>query len=579
MKVFVPLFLLTLWKVNFSFCQVVDCSNIGFELGTSAGWVLVNGTVSDANQKIQYGSEAQGTFENGHLITKLSDGNDPKITAEAIPMVAPGSNYSIRIGNITRGTRYDRIRTSFVVTEDNTLFQYKFAVILQNASTNHAEYQKPGFSIAITDEEGKDLACSYYDVQVSASGTVADFKTQGDLQYRNWTTGAMDLRNYIGKTITVEVTAHGCTRQGHFGYAYFDAQCIKSEIKQVSKCPDSDGYLTFLAPSGFEKYLWNTGSTASSIKVKALPGDRFSVKMLPLASLASSCELQMEYTVSYQKTDTTLRAVLCEGESYTLADTTYQTAGTHVRKVISGTVCDSTVTLLLTVNPVIHYTQQKIICKGDSLMVGDSCYKQAGVYTTRVSRSPLCDSIVTTTLTVDSLFAVLPSEVTLTEGDSVQLQAEIISSAIPRFLWQPDLGLSCSTCPSTWASPVQNQSYILRIENENLSCLVTDTVRVTVRSCGIYAPNVFTPNGDGINDLFFVYGNSCVSIIQELVIYDRWGEILFRKTNFPASDPAFGWDGNYRNKSAANGVYPYKAKVALKNGRVKSYEGALTLVR
>ncbi len=76
------------------------CANIGFEEGTLNGWVPTNGSVSDINQRTEYLDEAPGIFEEGHYITKPSDGNDPKVTAEAIPMVAPGSTYSVRIGNV-----------------------------------------------------------------------------------------------------------------------------------------------------------------------------------------------------------------------------------------------------------------------------------------------------------------------------------------------------------------------------------------------------------------------------------------------------------------------------------------------
>ena len=97
-------------------------------------------------------------------------------------MVAPGSTHSIRIGNVTWSSRFDRIKGSFIVTSDNTLFQYKPAVILQNA--NHEAYEKPGFTIRISESDGQEFSCSFYDVQVSAAGTVDGFKTQGDIQYR-----------------------------------------------------------------------------------------------------------------------------------------------------------------------------------------------------------------------------------------------------------------------------------------------------------------------------------------------------------------------------------------------------------
>lgn len=558
-----------------AYSQLIDCQNIGFEQGTTLGWELTNGEVSDVNQKTVYGPESLGTFENGHLIT--SSGNDPKITAESIPMVASGSVHSIRIGNITRGTRYDRIRTSFIVTTDNSLFQYRFAVILQNA--NHSEYQKPGFNLAITDENGAELACSYYDVQVSATGTINGFKSQGDLQYRNWTTGAIDLRNYVGKKITVQVTTHGCTERGHYGYAYFDAQCVKSEIKQVSKCPDSDGYVTFQAPDGFEKYTWSNGGTTSSIKVKANLGDTYSVKMLPLSSLNSDCELQLDYTVNYQQADTTMTATICENENFPVGDTTYQTTGTFFRSIIGSTFCDSTVTLNLTVNKIIQYTQNLAICSGDSVIVGDTTYKHTGNYIKIISRTGLCDSIVTTTLRVDSLNLLLsPQSPVITEGDSIQLIASASPAGNSTFIWNPPTSLSCSTCAQVWASPTKTTAYMISAENDAKSCLKTQKLVLTVRPCGIYAPEAFTPNRDGINDLYFVYGNSCVKQIKEFTIYDRWGEVIFSKHDFPASEASQGWDGSYRGVPAPIGVYAYKAKVEFNNGFIKHYSGSIKLL-
>lgn len=83
-------------------------------------------------------------------------------------MVAPGSTHSIRIGNVTEGGHFSRIHTEYTVTADNTLFQYKFAVILQNTGVdgraNHEPFQKPGFDILIFDSNGEELPCSSYDI-------------------------------------------------------------------------------------------------------------------------------------------------------------------------------------------------------------------------------------------------------------------------------------------------------------------------------------------------------------------------------------------------------------------------------
>ncbi len=63
--------------------------------------------------------------------------------------------------------------------------------------------------------------------------------------------------------------------------------------------------------------------------------------------------------------------------------------------------------------------------------------------------------------------------------------------------------------------------------------------------------NAFSPNNDGINDLFSVICNPC-DRFSGLFIYNRWGELVF-ETN----DPAIGWDGTHNEKDAETGTYVY----------------------
>ncbi|MBE9466609.1 gliding motility-associated C-terminal domain-containing protein [Dyadobacter subterraneus] len=561
------------------FGQKVDCGNIGFEEGSTNGWILTNGTVENVGTSVVYTNETVGIYANGHLVTKTSDGNDPKITAEAIPMVAPGSSYSLRIGNTLMGSRFDRAKTSFVVGPDNTLFQYKFAILLENPTNDHQPYQKPGFNIRIYDASGNDISCSNYDIQLEENNTVDGFKTQGDIQYRNWTTGAMDLRDHIGETITVEVTAHGCTKKKHFGYAYFDAQCTKSEVRQAASCPDEEGYLTLVAPNGFGKYTWSNGVTTSETKVTANLGDKYSVKLVPVGSLDESCELQMDYTIEFKQSDSTIVKTICEGESVAVGDTTYKTSGNFIRHITRSNVCDSTVHLSLTVNPVAKYSQSITICEGDSLAVGDTLYRTAGTYVNVLSTKLGCDSTVTTELKVDQLNLASMQNLYITQGDSVQLHAVVDPAGSYNYIWQPPASLVCPNCPDAWAKPASTTLYTLKVSDVNQICSRDGRVTVEVRPCGIYPPTAFSPNHDGDNDVFFVYGNSCVSRVRKMVIYNRWGEVIYMKENFAASEPSNGWDGNYKGQPTEPGVYPYKIKVEFKSGELVDYRGIVTLVK
>jgi gliding motility-associated-like protein len=563
-----------------AFAQV-DCSNVGFEQGNTAGWSLSYGTVTDENQQTNFSPELNGTQNNEHYITSISDGNDPKIPS--IPMVAPGSTHSIRIGNINEGSHYDRIRANYMVTADNTLFQYKFAVVLQNTTgtdgrANHEPYQKPGFDILIYDANGDELPCSSYNIQLQGATTVDGFQSSGDIQYRNWTTGAIDLRTSIGKTITIVVTAHGCTRMRHFGYAYFDAECLKSEIKAASNCPDENGFLTLSAPAGFSKYLWSNGADTQNAQVKANVGDKYSVQLTPLGSLDATCALNLDYTITFKKSVAAISDTICEGETVTLGDTVLRTSGIFVRNISKSSVCDSTVTLTLKVNPVGKYTQNISICEGETLAVGDSIYSKSGTYQNNIPQKTGCDSLVTTVLEVISLNLSVSSTLSITQGDSVQVQSLVEPTGEYKYNWtQP--GLSCTDCPDPWASPAVSTVFQLEVTDPNQVCDKTAKVQVYVKPCGIYAPAAFSPNQDAQNEVFFVYGNKCVKMIRAMAIYNRWGQVIFEKENFAASDPALGWDGTYKGQLSEPGVYPYKVKVELNNGSLIDYDGSINLLR
>lgn len=88
----------------------------------------------------------------------------------------------------------------------------------------------------------------------------------------------------------------------------------------------------------------------------------------------------------------------------------------------------------------------------------------------------------------------------------------------------------------------------------------------------IFIPDIFSPNGDGNNDVFFVRSRGIIAM--QLDIYNRWGERVFRSTS-----PESGWDGNYLSKPAMAGSYLYFLKATLNNGAVQEIQGELTLIR
>lgn len=109
------------------------------------------------------------------------------------------------------------------------------------------------------------------------------------------------------------------------------------------------------------------------------------------------------------------------------------------------------------------------------------------------------------------------------------------------------------------------------------TCETSDSVKAVATSLnpfgdGIYVPNVFTPNGDGINDFFMVYGNTIETM--RLVIYNQWGQELFIST-----DRQKGWDGTFKGNQSPAGRYSYALEVKAQSGNKITKAGSFNLVR
>jgi gliding motility-associated-like protein len=92
-------------------------------------------------------------------------------------------------------------------------------------------------------------------------------------------------------------------------------------------------------------------------------------------------------------------------------------------------------------------------------------------------------------------------------------------------------------------------------------------------------PNVFSPNDDYINDYVTVFSNDVNAIVLEFEIFDRWGEKVFRGTDFPVNVPELGWDGRFKGQYMNPAVFVYVAKVRFTNNTIRVISGDITLVR
>lgn len=170
-----------------------------------------------------------------------------------------------------------------------------------------------------------------------------------------------------------------------------------------------------------------------------------------------------------------------------------------------------------------------------------------------------------TTYTVDA-----GEDQTIEIFDSVQLSP---SNGAVIYEWLPNETLSCADCINPFASPTVTTTYTLIAIDEN-GCVAQDNVTVDVFiDTLLWLPNAFTPDGDGNNDLFLVYGKNFKTI--EFKVFNRWGELLFATNN-----PSQGWDGKYKNKEMNPGVYVYTIQASYINDfESRLQRGSFVLVR
>ncbi|HRD79451.1 MAG TPA: gliding motility-associated C-terminal domain-containing protein [Saprospiraceae bacterium] len=145
--------------------------------------------------------------------------------------------------------------------------------------------------------------------------------------------------------------------------------------------------------------------------------------------------------------------------------------------------------------------------------------------------------------------------------------------------WTPPISLDCPTCLSNTVAPLQNTTYVLTALDPN-NCIAIDSVTIlVVKNRPIYIPNAISPNDDGINDGFTLYAGPAARQINRLRIFDRWGELIFDKSNIPLGVENQGWDGTIRGRPANAGVYVFMAEVGFIDDVNVLYEGDVTIVK
>lgn len=249
---------------------------------------------------------------------------------------------------------------------------------------------------------------------------------------------------------------------------------------------------------------------------------------------------------------TDIDAKICQGDYYIFDNDTLRESGTYNRFFTSQHGCDSILRLNLLI--IDHFYQRDHVetCDAEyTWPVTGKKYEQSGLYMAHYFSSNGCDSIYTLEIEF------LPS----------YLMADTVH-ARRSYRW-----------PVNDEIYQRSGTYYVKFLSES-GCDSTHVLYLFLKEgISIYAPSAFTPNSDGINDRFTLFGDQDLLRILSLQIFDRWGNHLASYVDLPPNDPSYGWDGRKGNMMLDPGVFIYTAELLLEGDEKIHVSGEVQLLR
>ena len=293
--------------------------------------------------------------------------------------------------------------------------------------------------------------------------------------------------------------------------------------------------ITLIADAGFDTYLWSDGSIGSTLEVS--------------------------------------------------------TAGTYTVEVTNGCGLDrDTVVVTLEPIPPLNLGDDQALCEGDELEINagsgflsylwsdgssDSVLtvNAIGTYTVQVTYGGVCN--LTDSLSITEIwplpFPDLGPDISICEGEQVTLATPTVYTSYNWFSGESTSSI-LAEIPGNYGLTVLDANGCMGSDSLILDYLPTDSCETE-----FIFPNAFTPNGDGLNDIFRPVVNGALPLAFEMILVNRWGQTIFASNDYHT-----GWDGTFQGKDAEIGSYIWQARMTLiKEGQAieQSRAGTITIIR
>jgi len=370
------------------------------------------------------------------------------------------------------------------------------------------------------------------------SGNTATLTATGASSY-TWSTSANTASIQVSPIITTQYTvssSNGICTSSKIGTAVVVTD--HTHIGNVTPAVCMGDSLKLYTTSTYTAYSWNTGQNSPTIEVSQA-GIYYVNTIDRFGCIGSDTIHIFEFSpVGWPMTDTTI----CEGQTASL----HEIPGNYIYNWRPS----STLNHANIYDPVAHPAITT-------------------TYSVTIKNGP-CITTNTVTVHVNPMphLSVNPDSYVLIPGETVTLQASSQDSV----LWTPSTGLSCTKCLHPVVTTDDDIIYMIKTGDPLTGCMDSAFVKIIVEGA-FYIPNTFTPNYDGLNDVFKPVYTNIYDYTMD--IYDRWGNHLFTSSN-----PEFGWNGFYKGQLCQEDVYVYKVVYSQKHTKNQQLvSGHVNLVR
>jgi gliding motility-associated-like protein len=536
--------------------------NIGFESGNFAEWECSIGKISNTDGSISL--SVSGPVDDRHTIIANNSSNAQILDPYGnFPINCPnGSNYSVRLGNSSTGAQAEQLSYTFTIpaNQNNYSIIYNYAVVFQNPK-DHEAYQQPKFTANVYDvTTGNYIGCSSFSYTASSNLPGFHLSSFGqDVYYKSWTPVTIKLSGYAGKTIRIEFTTNDCSKGGHFGYAYVDVnEDCASPISGNVNC-QNDTMQVLTAPYGFASYRWFNSdfsqvlATNISIIFKPVPPPNtvYAVEVTPFPD--QGC------------TDTVYTTIIASGGVIDLELPQKGLLGC----VTSG--IDLTSSLVTTgSSPDLkfsYFTDSTLATYASSARF----ITTSGTYYIKATNVAGCTASKGINLKIYPLpvFSVNTPQ-TVVRPNSIDLKTTISGPDLSGYTfsyWEDDA--ATISLPNPQAVTLAG-TYYIKTANDG-GCSVIKPVTIVVIDPPIVVPNAFSPNGDGVNDVWQIpllnsYYPGCV-----VEVFSRAGQKLFHSQGYVTP-----WDGKYNGNYLPLATYYYVIRLS---AGIAPLGGSITIVR